>query len=94
MLQANGGNKEKTVREVKEKISQQVENYWGKFLPFEKSSADYKYGLNLIEGKKNYKFFGDCASNEEYRNQIIEKGAYADGEKAERLFDLLKQVSL
>ena len=30
----------------------------------------------------------------EYRNQIIEKGAYSDGEKAERLFDILKGLTI
>ncbi len=94
MLQSNGGNKEKTIQEIKEIISQQVDNFWGRFLPYEKNSKEYEYGLKLIDGKKNYKFFGDCANNEEYRNQIIEKGAYTDGEKAERLFDLLRQISL
>lgn len=92
ILRANGGNKEKTLKEVKEIIRHSEENYWGDLTPFKKDSPEYQEGLRLIEGKKNYKFFGDCIGDE-YKNQIIEKGAYADGEKAERLFDLLKQIS-
>ena len=93
MLRANGGNKEKTFIELKEMIRQSEDSYWGDLTPFQRNSVEYKEGLRLIEGKKNYKFFGDCVGDE-YKNQIIEKGAYADGAKAERLFDLLKQISL
>lgn len=93
MLRANGGNKEKTLKEIKEIIKQSEEEYWGDLRPFRKNSTEYQEGLKLIEGKKNYKFYGDC-SGDEYQNQIIEKSAYADGKKAEKLFDLLKQISL
>lgn len=94
MLNANNGDKEKTLRELKETMKRELDFHWGSFAPFEKNSAEYQEGLRLIEGKKNYKPFWECASDEEYENQIIEKGAFADGRKAERLFDLLKRISL
>lgn len=94
LLQQNNGDKVKTMQEVKQMVSDTVTNYWGDLAPFEKNSAEYLEGIKLIEGKKNYKFFGDCANNSEYRSQIIEKGAYADGEKAERLFDILKTLNI
>lgn len=93
MLRTNGGDKVKTFNKVKELLQQKIDCYWGDLTPFEKISAEYQEGLRLIEGKKNYKFFGDC-TGDEYANQIIEKGAYADGKKAERLFDLLKQLTI
>ena len=94
MLQNNGGNVEKTLNEIRQGLSNQIERYWGSFEPFAKDSAEYKEGLRLIEGKKNYKFFGDCRSYEEYKNQTIESGAFADEEKASKLFNLLKKITL
>lgn len=93
MLRANGGDKAKTFNKVKELLQQRINFYWGDLTPFERNSAEYQEGLRLIEGKKNYKFMGDC-TGDEYANQIIEKGAYADGKKAEKLFDLLKQITI
>lgn len=94
MLRANGGNKSKTIQEVKQALREQLDCFWGGLTPFEKNSAEYKEGLRLIDGIKNYKFYGDCHSNTEYRNQIIEYDAYEDGAKAEKLFDMLTKISL
>jgi len=94
LLQQNNGDKTKTLQEVRQMISDNVNSYWGDLLPYDKCSSEYSEGLKLIEGKKKYKFFGDCINNSEYRSQIIEKGAYADGEKAERLFDILKGLTI
>lgn len=92
MVAQNNGDKIKTVQEVKQLLEEQTKNHWAGLEPFEKNSAEYQEGLRLIEGMKNYKFFGDCRNNDEYKNQIIEKGAYKDGELAEKLFDLLQKL--
>lgn len=93
LLRKNKGNVEKTLNEAKHLLSEQIDHYWGCFEPFARNSAEFKEGERLIEGKKNYKPFWECVDGE-YKKQIIEKGAYEDGEKAEILFDLLKQISL
>lgn len=93
MLDRNGGNEQKTLNEIRQLMSAQLERHWGSFEPLAEGSAEYQEGLRLIEGKKNYKPFWECAEGE-YEEQIIEKGAYADGRKAERLFDILKSLTI
>ena len=94
MLRQNGGNKNKTKNNIKQFLSEQINQHWGDLKPFAKDSEEYREGLRLITGKKAYKFHGDCTSYEEYKNQIIEKGAYEDEEKAEKLFDILKSLDI
>lgn len=94
ILRQNKGDKNKTFNEIKQAISEQIDNYWGSFKPFANDSPEYQEGLKLIEGKRKYKFMGNCRSHEEYKNQTIEKGAYSDGEKAEKLFDILKSLNI
>lgn len=92
LLLKNGGDKTKTLEEIRQRLTAQVDRHWGHFEPYSKDSAEYKEGLKLIEGKKNYKPFFECESLKEYKNQIIEKEAYDDGAKAEKFFDLLKKL--
>ncbi len=94
VLEEQNGDKEKTLSIVEERLRDHMRYYWGGFEPFAKGSAEYKEGQRLIQGAKDYKFYGDCKNLEEYKNQIIEKDAYADGENAEKLFDLLKSIKL
>ena len=93
LLQENGGNKAKTMKEVIRLVEEDMDSHWGTFEPFIKGSPEYKMGIKLLKGKRNYK---TPASNSisAYKNQITERGAFADGKKAERLFDLLKSAEV
>lgn len=94
ILEEQNGDEAKALSIVEERIRDHIRYYWGAFEPFIKDSAEYKEGLRLIRGAKEYKFFGDCKNLKEYKNQIIEKDAYADGKNAGKLFDLLKSMKL
>lgn len=94
ILRANNGDIEKAIQQTKELIRKHVDAHWGNLTPFEKASAEYKEGMRLIEGRKAYKPIEACSSFEEYANQTLEKEAYADENKASKLFDLLKQIIL
>lgn len=94
ILEEQNGDEAKALSIVEERIRDHIRYYWGAFEPFVKDSAEYIEGLRLIRGAKEYKFFGDCKNLKEYKNQIIEKDAYADGKNARKLFDLLKSMKL
>lgn len=90
ILKEFGGNKDKTIKEIRNRLETEMNTYWGEFKPFAKNSSEYEYGLKLLENNNNYiPYF---KNEQAYKAQIIEKSAFEAEEKATKLFAILSNT--